>query len=83
MIGKGDRVKVVRIAPDCDDLTRSNIGPRLGHIGIVITNPSWLPYEPEKGSLGEAVANGEVCVRFSDDPRDIDIFEVWELEKIE
>lgn len=49
MIKKGDRVKAIRISPDCDELTRSYIKPLLGKIGIVTHDPVWLPYEPEKG----------------------------------
>jgi hypothetical protein len=85
-IHMGDRVKVVRIGDDVDDLTREYVSCFLGRGGVVGTEPKWLPPAPEKGSLGKIVARGECWVEF-DSPcqRHGDTgaaFEVSELEKI-
>ena len=86
MITKGDKVRVVRIAPDVDELTKEHTSCFLGQIGIVETEPFWLAPEPGK-PLGLASANGECSVKF-DQPcarhnEKSAIFEVNELEKVE
>ena len=86
MIKKGDKVKVIRIAPDADELTREHISCFLGQVGIVKTEPAWLAREPGK-PLGLAVADGECWVEFdhscSQHNETGAIFEVNELEKVE
>jgi hypothetical protein len=86
MIKKGDKVRVIRIAPDADELTREHISCFLGQTGIVKTEPAWLAREPGK-PLGLASADGECMVEFDHacsqhNERSV-IFEVYELEKVE
>ena len=86
MIKKGDRVRVIRIAPDADKLTREHISCFIGQMGIVKTEPAWLAREPGK-PLGSASADGECMVEFdhacSQHNERSAIFEVNELEKVE
>ena len=86
MIKKGDKVKVARIAPDADELTREQTSCFLGQIGVVTTEPAWLAREPGK-PLGLASANGECMVEFdhacSKHNETSAILEVWELERVE
>ena len=87
MIHKGDKVKVVRLADDVDDMTKEYVSCFVGWVGIVKTEPKWMAPAPEKGPLGKIFARGECWVEF-DKPckRHVDTggaFEVSELEKIE
>jgi len=87
MIHKGDKVKVIRIAYDADELTREHVSCFLGKVGIVKTEPQWLGPEPEKGPLGKIIAYGECWVEF-DEPcaKHGDtgaVYEVAELELLE
>jgi len=86
-IHKGDKVKVVRIADDVDDMTREHVSCFLGRVGIVKTDPKWLFPAPEKGPLGKIIARGECWVEFERPcNRHGDTggaFEVSELEKIQ
>lgn len=86
MIKKGDKVKVIRISADADELTREHTTCFLGKIGTVRTEPVWLAREPGK-PLGLASADGECWVEFDDACSQHDergaVFEVNELQKVE
>jgi len=86
VIRKGDKVKVIRIAHDVDEIAREHVHCFLGQIGIVKTDPFWLAPEPGR-PLGLASANGECMVEFDQAcPQHNEksaIFEVYELEKVE
>lgn len=86
MIHKGDKVKVIRIAADVDELTKEHISCFLRWTGTVKTEPVWFRPEPGK-PLGLMEANGECWVEF-DRPCVLHgesgaLFEVSELEKVE
>ena len=84
-IKKGDKVRVVRIEAE-DELTREHMSCFLDWTGIVGTEPTWLPYEPEKGPLGRVVAKGECWVEFSHPctrhGETGGVFQVNELDKV-
>ena len=86
MIKKGDKVRVIRIAPDADELTREHVSCFLGQIGVVKTEPAWLGREPGK-PLGSLSADGECWVQFdhpcSQHSEKSAIFQVNELERVE
>ena len=86
MIKKGDKVKVIRIAVDADELTRERTSCFLGQVGIVKTDPVWIARKPGR-PLGELSADGECWVEFdhpcSQHNETSAIFEVNELEKVE
>ena len=86
-IHKGDKVKIVHLADDVDDLRREYISCFLGWVGVVKTEPQWHYPDPAKGPLGKIIARGECWVEF-DQPcrRHGDtgaVFEVSELKKVE
>ena len=87
MIHKGDKVKVIRIAYDADELTRERVSCFLNKVGIVKTEPGWLAPEPGKGPLAEAVAYGECWIEFGEPCAKHGetgaVFEVAELERLE